>query len=397
MTLRTGLVRNRRTVAGIAALAFTLGLTSVSEADVTRIVTTRVESPTFGGASFGEVGQYEKLVGRAFGEVDPHDPRNAVIVDLALAPRNVRGMVEYSTDIYILKPVDSARGNHRLFFELGAGGVLVTIERCWTHRPGTVRAQTTVKHQHRVLARANVQIQFRPLETAEPIPQELEHVIERLDGVDLAPLTATVDPNPAAREIERTQHVSVRDVRTSRTHFVSRMSDPREGRPSIAVTAYNHAAVAADVFGAAKSTLDRIFAAAGVALVWVDSAAETPPDRVRLVVRRRAEDPALRTMGQAIVERNSCGGIAFVFYAVVLDQARRAERDVSAVLGYAMAHELGHLLLPAPAHTHRGVMRPEWDGDDLRHVGDGSLAFSPEQSRAIASTVSMRGCTPENR
>jgi hypothetical protein len=321
------------------------------------------------------VGQYEKLVGRAFGEVNPHDPRNAVIVDLALAPRNVRGMVEYSTGIYILKPVDTARGNHRLFFELGAGGVLVTIERCWTHRPGTVRAQTTVKDQHRVLARANVQIQFRPLETAEPIPQELERVIERLDGVDLAPLTA----------------------RTSGTHFVSRMSDPREGRPSIAVTAYNHAAVAADVFGAAKSTLDRIFAAAGVALVWVDSAAKTPPDRVRLVVRRRAEDPALRTMGQAIVERNSCGGIAFVFYAVVLDQAHRAERDVSAVLGYAMAHELGHLLLPAPAHTHRGVMRPEWDGDDLRHLSDGSLAFSPEQSRAIASTVSMRGCTPENR
>ena len=70
------------------------------------IVITRVESPTFEGVSFGDVGPYQKLVGRASGEVDPNDPRNAVIADIALAPRNARGMVEYSTDIYILRPVD---------------------------------------------------------------------------------------------------------------------------------------------------------------------------------------------------------------------------------------------------------------------------------------------------
>ena len=73
MKRRTVLVRNSRAVAGLAALTFTLGLTCVAEADVTRIVITRVESPTFEGVSFGAVGQYEKLVGRAFGEVDPND------------------------------------------------------------------------------------------------------------------------------------------------------------------------------------------------------------------------------------------------------------------------------------------------------------------------------------
>ena len=130
MKLRTVLVRvNSRAVAGLAALTFTLGLTCVAEADVTRIVITRVESPTFGGLSFGDVGQYEKLVGRAFGEVDPHDRRNAAIVDLALAPRNGRGMVEYSTDIYILKPVDGAKGNHRMFFEVGNRGNLLSFGR----------------------------------------------------------------------------------------------------------------------------------------------------------------------------------------------------------------------------------------------------------------------------
>ena len=82
----------RRPFAGIAAVAFTLlGWSALAEAHITRIVIIRVESPTFEGMTFGDVGQYEKLVGRAFGEVDPNDPRNALIADIALAPRNARG------------------------------------------------------------------------------------------------------------------------------------------------------------------------------------------------------------------------------------------------------------------------------------------------------------------
>ena len=38
---------------------------------ITKIVIESIQSPTFGGISFGEVGQYEKLRGRAFGELDP--------------------------------------------------------------------------------------------------------------------------------------------------------------------------------------------------------------------------------------------------------------------------------------------------------------------------------------
>ena len=103
-------------------LVVALGAPILAEARITRIEITRVESPTFEGVSFGDVGRYEKLVGRAFGEVDPADPRNAVIVDVGLAPRNARGMVEYSADVYILRPVDRANGNHRVFFEINNRG-----------------------------------------------------------------------------------------------------------------------------------------------------------------------------------------------------------------------------------------------------------------------------------
>ncbi len=83
---------------------------------ITKIVIDRVESPTFEGRAFGDVGPYEKLVGKAFGEVDPTDPLNQGIVNLDKAPRNARGMVEYDIDVYILKPIDMAKGNKTLFY-----------------------------------------------------------------------------------------------------------------------------------------------------------------------------------------------------------------------------------------------------------------------------------------
>ncbi|MFL5396467.1 MAG: alpha/beta hydrolase domain-containing protein [Myxococcales bacterium] len=107
---------------------FALGLTMAAfaaEARVTRIVITSVERPTFGGTTFGvngSVGAYEKIRGVAFGEVDPADPRNGVIMDIGLAPRTVFGTVGYSMDFFLLKPIDLAKGNHKLFMEVNNRG-----------------------------------------------------------------------------------------------------------------------------------------------------------------------------------------------------------------------------------------------------------------------------------
>src|SRR5262249_30733233 len=101
-------------VLAVAAMMFTAVHASAA---VTKIQITAKESPTFGGYSWPGVGQYEKIVGKAFGELDPTDPKNAVIVDLQLAPKNARGKVEYSLDFYILKPIDLSKGNHKMLYE----------------------------------------------------------------------------------------------------------------------------------------------------------------------------------------------------------------------------------------------------------------------------------------
>jgi hypothetical protein len=99
---------------GVASIALA---TASAEARITRIEITKTE-PAFGGQTFGAVGAYDRLTGKAYGEVDPAAPSNAIIQDIALAPRNARGMVEYVTDIDILRPADRSKGNGVLFFNI---------------------------------------------------------------------------------------------------------------------------------------------------------------------------------------------------------------------------------------------------------------------------------------
>src|SRR5258706_2084947 len=83
---------------------------------LTRLVIQRRE-PFAAGHEFPITGAYEKLVGMIYGEVDPSHRLNRVIVNLNKAPRNKRGRVEYSSNFCILKPVDMARGNGKIFFD----------------------------------------------------------------------------------------------------------------------------------------------------------------------------------------------------------------------------------------------------------------------------------------
>ena len=83
---------------------------------ITRLVIHRRE-PFADGHEFPVTGAYEKLVGKVYGEVDPKNRLNRIVVNLDKAPRNRRGRVEYRSDFFILKPVDMARGNGKIFFD----------------------------------------------------------------------------------------------------------------------------------------------------------------------------------------------------------------------------------------------------------------------------------------
>lgn len=106
----------RLSIAAALLTAAVLSATPTAYAGITRIqIISR--GPAFGGFAFPKVGTYERIVGKGFGELNPTDRHNHLIVDIGLAPRNATGKVEYSFDFYILKPTDLSKGNHKVFYE----------------------------------------------------------------------------------------------------------------------------------------------------------------------------------------------------------------------------------------------------------------------------------------
>ena len=82
------------------------------------------------GRSFGKAGPYERIIAKAHFTVDPALPGNQQIRDLALAPKNADGLVEFTADLYILKPAMPDKGNGVLLYEVsnrGGKGLLSTF------------------------------------------------------------------------------------------------------------------------------------------------------------------------------------------------------------------------------------------------------------------------------
>jgi hypothetical protein len=105
---------HRSSVVAIVALA----CSASAWAGLTRIVIEQRESPAFEGKSYGKAGQYEVLSGHFSGELNPADPHNSTINDIKLAPKNARGMVEYTGTFSIAKPIDMSKSSGVLLYSV---------------------------------------------------------------------------------------------------------------------------------------------------------------------------------------------------------------------------------------------------------------------------------------
>ena len=120
----------RRTILPAALIGISVAAALVIppvQARVTQIVVDTVVSPAFDGDSFGDVGQYETLTGRAFGELDPSDPLNAIIQDIELAPKNANGNVEYEATFFVVKPIEMSKSTGLLWHFVPNRGRRVTL------------------------------------------------------------------------------------------------------------------------------------------------------------------------------------------------------------------------------------------------------------------------------
>jgi len=134
-------------ILGVAA-AFVVAVValvpSAASARIVRVEITRTE-PAFDGRSFGSVGPYERLIGKAHGAVDPRAAANRMIQDIQLAPRNAAGLVEYVADIEILRPRDAAKGNGVLLVEVVNRGNKLVLRNLNDGIPANVADLNAVK------------------------------------------------------------------------------------------------------------------------------------------------------------------------------------------------------------------------------------------------------------
>jgi hypothetical protein len=150
----------------------------------------------------------------------------------------------------------------------------------------------------------------------------------------------------------------------------------------------------------AQREVTRMYAAIGVSIQWTAPGATppgtmppaaTPPAQAIRVVLLSRETGDLRlsadtVMGAAV--RTPAGtGLAYVFYGRVQERSEAYAVSSALVLACAMAHELGHLLLPSREHGADGLMRAHWRRDEFQQADHGHLRFSPNESERIRARL----------
>jgi hypothetical protein len=161
--------------------------------------------------------------------------------------------------------------------------------------------------------------------------------------------------------------------------------------PVVEVLIMDMAGVPAGTLERAQDHTTRVFHLSRITLVWVD--AETCRARclrVRIVmqpVSAKSRDP--RVLGVAPGTKEVRGKNLWIFYPRITAYSGELGMDASRLLGYVIAHELGHLLLPHGAHSLAGVMRAEWDPVQVRHAVQGILTFTADQAGLIREQLSV--------
>lgn len=159
------------------------------------------------------------------------------------------------------------------------------------------------------------------------------------------------------------------------------------------------------LFEAAHRTADTIVAAAGLRVEWLECGSRTgngsprrcgePLAADELVLRIVARGPAANAqravgLGEAQVDAGArAGSMATVYADRITALAGRAGVDAAALMGRAIAHEIGHLLL-GTHHAARGLMRPWWSPRDLRSNRAIDWLFSADEASALSRAFHAR-------
>jgi hypothetical protein len=152
---------------------------------------------------------------------------------------------------------------------------------------------------------------------------------------------------------------------------------------NVTVRVENKANLPTDLLAAAESRVAAMYASAGIDMTFVN---RDDADLMIRLLSREGEERMQRdadTMGFAPYAASDRGRIAYVFQTRVdnITNGYSAARYI--VLAVAIAHEVGHLLLPLNAHSTTGIMKATPGQKEFQLAVGGQLLFTPEQIAQI--------------
>lgn len=162
---------------------------------------------------------------------------------------------------------------------------------------------------------------------------------------------------------------------------------------TIVVEVENDARMPAEDLAEMERLVGRSYEAIGVRAIWVYG--EVPLDdprglrvHLRLLSRTRADRKIAteRIARDVLGQTNPPARLVYVFTARIVEASVKFAHDYTRILGLVVAHELGHVLLPAGSHADTGVMNGRanlWA--KIAHE------FTPEEGEAIRAGLARRG------
>ena len=148
----------------------------------------------------------------------------------------------------------------------------------------------------------------------------------------------------------------------------------------------NEANAPSELVERARREVARLFSLIEIDIVWAIDVPE-PGTRLRVVSITTWEPPDQKVqpsvLGYTQIAPGKRGIRGYVFWRRVERASQKFTASLDKVLAIAIAHELGHMLLPDGRHARAGLMRAPWDANNFRSAAAGLLAFSPESATLI--------------
>lgn len=172
---------------------------------------------------------------------------------------------------------------------------------------------------------------------------------------------------------------------------------------TLTLSIFKDASVPAEVLSQAESRAARILFQAGIPVEWLNcqsGGSHVPdqfdqpspcssiayPSHLSVRILSSGKLPRQDIFGEAFANNEGKGTHINIYYGYLQSSLHKVLAE-GELLGYVIAHEVGHLLLGTDSHDREGIMQARWEEAQLRDAARGNLQFTPQEAALMRKAL----------